>query len=102
MNNIKFSIITICFNSEKTIERTLQSVLAQTFIDYEYIIVDQFAESYVYFNYLKEKTRGSVKNIWKLGKKINEKGVKILILPQRLRNMRSFRRREWHCAARRY
>ena len=35
-----FSIITICFNSEKTIERTIKSVLTQTFADYEYIIVD--------------------------------------------------------------
>ena len=37
---MKFSIITICFNSEKTIERTIKSVLAQTCRDYEYIIVD--------------------------------------------------------------
>jgi glycosyltransferase involved in cell wall biosynthesis len=35
-----FSIITICYNSEKTIERTIKSVLAQTNKDYEYIIVD--------------------------------------------------------------
>lgn len=35
-----FSIITICFNSEKTIERTIKSVLNQTYKDYEYIIVD--------------------------------------------------------------
>lgn len=35
-----FSIITVCFNSEKTIERTLQSVLNQNFKEYEYIIVD--------------------------------------------------------------
>ena len=37
---MKFSIITICYNSEKTIERTIKSVLAQTYKDYEYIIVD--------------------------------------------------------------
>lgn len=37
---MRFSIITICFNSEKTIERTIKSVLAQTYKDYEYIIVD--------------------------------------------------------------
>jgi len=37
---MRFSIITITFNSEKTIERTIKSVLAQTFKDYEYIIVD--------------------------------------------------------------
>lgn len=35
-----FTIITICYNSEKTIERTIKSVLAQTNKDYEYIIVD--------------------------------------------------------------
>ena len=34
------SIATPCWNSEKTIERTIKSVLAQTFTDYEYIIVD--------------------------------------------------------------
>lgn len=38
--NPKFSIITVCYNSEKTIERTIISVLAQTYKDYEYIIVD--------------------------------------------------------------
>ena len=36
----QFSIITICFNSSATIERTIKSVLAQTLTDYEYIIVD--------------------------------------------------------------
>lgn len=35
-----FSIITVCYNSEKTIERTLKSILAQTDQDYEYIIID--------------------------------------------------------------
>lgn len=35
-----FSIITVCWNSEKTIERTIQSVLVQGFDNYEYIIVD--------------------------------------------------------------
>ena len=34
------SIITVCYNSEKTIERTIKSVLCQDFKDYEYIIVD--------------------------------------------------------------
>lgn len=40
MESIKFSIITISFNSEKTIERTIKSVLAQTYTNFEYIIVD--------------------------------------------------------------
>ena len=37
---MRFSIITIAYNSGNTIERTIKSVLAQTYKDYEYIIVD--------------------------------------------------------------
>jgi len=37
---MKVSIITICFNSEKTIEDTIQSVQFQTYPDIEYIVVD--------------------------------------------------------------
>ena len=36
----KLSIITVCYNSEKTIERTIKSVITQDYTDYEYIIVD--------------------------------------------------------------
>ena len=39
-NQIKVSIITACFNSEATIKRTFESVLAQKDDIYEYIIVD--------------------------------------------------------------
>ena len=35
---IKVSIITVCYNSAATIERTLKSVLQQTYDNYEYII----------------------------------------------------------------
>ena len=34
------TIITVCFNSEKTIKRTMESVLGQTLMPYEYIIID--------------------------------------------------------------
>ena len=37
---LRYTIITIAYNSEKTIERTIKSVLAQTYKEYEYIIVD--------------------------------------------------------------
>ena len=38
--NPDFSVITVSFNSEDTIERTINSVLSQKNIDYEYIIID--------------------------------------------------------------
>ena len=37
---MKFSIITVCFNSGKTIRKTFESVLNQTVTDCEYIVVD--------------------------------------------------------------
>lgn len=40
METCKVSIITVCFNSEKTIRKTLESVACQTYSNYEYIIVD--------------------------------------------------------------
>lgn len=40
MHSCLVSIITVCYNSEKTIERTIYSVLHQTFTDIEYIIID--------------------------------------------------------------
>lgn len=37
---MKFSIITVCKNSEKNIEQTIRSVLNQNYNDIEYIIID--------------------------------------------------------------
>lgn len=39
-NMPKVSIITVCYNAEKTINRTLKSVGMQSYKDYEHIIVD--------------------------------------------------------------
>lgn len=37
---MKISIITVCYNSDKTIEDTLKSVVSQTYKDIEYIVID--------------------------------------------------------------
>ena len=36
----QFSVITVCLNARKTLERTLQSLRAQTFKDFEYVVMD--------------------------------------------------------------
>ena len=36
----KVSIITVCFNSAKTIRDTIESVLSQDYPDIEYIVID--------------------------------------------------------------
>ena len=38
--NLDFSIITVSYNSENTIERSIKSVLNQSYENYEYIIID--------------------------------------------------------------
>ena len=35
-----FSIVTVVLNKEKTIEKTIKSVLKQSFTNFEYIIID--------------------------------------------------------------
>ena len=37
---MKVSIITVCFNSDITIEETINSVISQTYSNIEYIITD--------------------------------------------------------------
>lgn len=37
---MKFSVITVCFNSSQTVKKTMSSVLSQRNVDLEYIIID--------------------------------------------------------------
>lgn len=40
MDDILFSIVTVCYNAENTIEETIKTVLSQTYKNIEYVIVD--------------------------------------------------------------
>ena len=40
MDPLKFSVITVCLNTEKVIAKTIESVLQQTLPAYEYLIID--------------------------------------------------------------
>jgi glycosyltransferase involved in cell wall biosynthesis len=63
LDEIKFTIITVCYNSEKTIERTFESILNQTYENIEYIVIDG------------NSTDKTVDIIKKFSKKFTDKGI---------------------------
>ena len=69
-SNIKKPFFTICTevtNRERTIERTMQSISIQNFIDYEYVIVDNSSSDKshkVISNFLKQNNKLRIKIIY--------------------------------------
>lgn len=60
MERLKVSMITICYNAEKTIAKTIESVLSQDYENLEYIIVDGGSKDYtidIIKSYENEKIR---------------------------------------------
>lgn len=82
-----FSIITASYNSDKTIQKTIESVLIQDFTDFEYIIIDGnsndetlniiksfeelFAKKNISFKYISEKDKG-IYDAWNKGLDVAE------------------------------
>jgi len=90
MNNIPFfSVITASFNSEKTISKTIESLLNQTYTNFEYIIIDgdskdstldiiksfepEFKEKNISYKFISEPDRG-IYDAWNKGIKLSEGG----------------------------
>jgi len=77
-----FSVITASYNSERTIKNTIESLLAQNFKDFEYIIIDgnstdqtvpiiksfeaAFAEKNITYKFISEKDKG-IYDAWNKG-----------------------------------
>lgn len=67
----KISIVTVCYNAEKTIESTIQSVLMQTYRPIEYIIVDGFSQD------------RTIYIINKYSKLMIERGIEFVLISER-------------------
>ena len=87
-NNSLVSIVTTCYNSEETIERTVNSVLNQTYEQIEYIIIDaastdhtqKILDKYSYsIDYFESKEDNGIAEGWNRGiKKCNGEYIQIL------------------------
>lgn len=71
LQNVKLSVITICYNAEKEIGRTMLSVLNQTYSSVEYIIIDGLS---------KDRT---VKEINRISNEYNNKKIKLISEPDK-------------------
>lgn len=67
----KISIITPTYNSEKTLDQTINALLKQTFSDFEYIVIDGASKD------------GTVKKVESFIPFFKEKGVNVTIMSER-------------------
>lgn len=71
MEENKISIITICFNAEKYIEKTMLSVLNQTYNNIEYIIIDGASQD------------GTLELIHSISSKYSNRQIKVISEPDK-------------------
>ncbi|MBR4940443.1 MAG: glycosyltransferase, partial [Clostridia bacterium] len=69
------SIITVCYNSEKTVRKTVESVLEQTYGNIEYIVVDG------------RSTDGTVDAVREYAPAFSEKGISLRIVSEKDRGI---------------
>ena len=85
-NNPLFTVITVCYNSQKTIKNTIESLLFQSFNDFEFIIIDgnssddtfeiiksfdlKFKEKGIVYKYISEPDKG-IYDAWNKGVKMS-------------------------------
>lgn len=68
---LKFSVVTVVYNAETAISKTMESVLAQTYKPYEYIIIDG------------KSTDNSLQIISQFKSKFEEKGIELKIISEK-------------------
>lgn len=68
---LKFSVITVCFNAEKVIRKTIESVLYQTYPPYEYIIIDG------------KSADGTLVVINSIRDEFKEKGINLIVVSEK-------------------
>ena len=79
---MKITIITVCVNAEKTIKDTIESVLKQSYKDFEYIIVDGKSSDDIGELVIKDREMLSENGIVLITATLSKKDKTILVGPE--------------------